>query len=605
MMTKHDFDNVSRSQLKAYVLAHREDDGAIEALTTQLESGADPRKALHSKKSHTRKPHVGRYSQMPEELKDLQNALFNKERAYIKDELGNESWVKIYDYSQSTQDTKTFYSGLIYGEDIERALQSTDWEVGITSGFPGCVKFGDGSVEYSRFGMNAEPLVFVRDYIGFRECHTEISEEFRFFHNLYYERARNEYLKFDKSGEEETIICFQGETVLIRLKEIRQFLAIKESHLALFFDYIRYSNFDISTISKEERRGEYSSEEIIYQFGVNQADYNSPYKTVSYMRGKKLISPYPKSKSGVWPYSEDEVEMYEEFQIGETPDGDPIFFTCDSAKLANYFGANPDAPHYLTPVYFKRDVLQKYYGDSERFSVEDSYLRCGVSWGLRMDNNHEKIVIVFLGDLGRDLPEKERKYWKVFNIPPRGALSTTKYMRDILGVPFDPQGLDLKFKQRYQQLNQRWEDKYGWALFRELAFKDLHFFQNLRVPINNSQSEFDLQILTLAKVLIDALNENEIGRNISSIPEQARGITKFSILLEERNFVDYGEGIALLRNIQDLRSTGVAHLKGNNYSKLVKKLDLYNQELQRFFCDLLNQVILFLEKLMSAIEQQQ
>ncbi|MBW4647617.1 MAG: hypothetical protein KME06_02810 [Kastovskya adunca ATA6-11-RM4] len=542
---------------------------------------------------------------MTEESRELSHALFAQEREYIKDRLGDETWIKVYHYSQNVQDTKFFYSGLIPNECVPEALQTTNWEVDISSGFPGCVRFGNGTVEYSRFGIaDAEPLVFIRDYVGFRESHPEISEEFRFFHNLYHEPRKNEFLKFDESGEEETIIRFQNETILIRLKQIRQFIAIKNAHLALLFDYIRYSNLDISTVPEDQRRGEYNDEQTIYQFGVTETSSYSNYSTVSYLHGKKLLLPYPKSKSGVWPYSEDETEIYEEFQIGETPDGDPITFTCNGNKLANNFGANPDAPHYLTPVYFKRDVLQKYYNDPERFSVEDSYLRCGVSWGLRMDNNHENVVIVYLGDLGRDLPAKERAYWKVFNITPKGSLSTTKYMRDFLGVPFDPQGKDLNFKQRYKQLNQKWKAKYGWSLFRELSSEDSHFFQNLRVPLNNSQSEFDLQILTLAKVLIDALNENEIGKNISSIPDPPRGIAKFAVFLEEKNFVDCQEGLALLRDIQNIRSSGVAHLKGSNYSKLVKRLQLSEKELQRVFCDLLEQSAKFLEKLSSDIEQQ-
>ncbi len=542
---------------------------------------------------------------MTEESRELSHALFTQERAYIKHQLGDESWIKVYDYSQNPQNTNFFYSGLIPNECVTESLQNTNWEVDISSGFPGCVRFGDGTVEYSRFGIaDAEPLVFIRDYVGFRESHAEISEEFRFFHNLYHESRKNEFLKFDESGEEETIIRFQNETILIRLREIRQFLAIREAHLALFFDYVRYSNLDISTVPEDQRKVEYNDERTIYQFGVTETSSHSNYSTVSYLQGKKLIFPYLKSKSGVWPYTEDETEIYEEFQIGETPDGDPITFTCNWKKLANYFGANPDAPHYLTPVYFKRDVLQKYYNDPERFSVEDSYLRCGVSWGLRMDNNHENVVIVYLGDLGRDLPAKERAYWKVFNIPPKGSLSTTKHMRDFFGIPFDPQGRDLKFKQRYQQLNKKWKAKYGWSLFRELSSEDFHFFQNLRVPLNNSQSEFDLQILTLAKVLIDALNENEIEKNISSIPDPPRGIAKFSVFLEEKNFVDCQEGLALLRDIQSIRSTGVAHLKGSNYSKLVKKLQLSEKELQRVFCDLLARSATFLEKLSSDIDRQ-
>ncbi|MEZ5431153.1 MAG: hypothetical protein R3F31_08240 [Verrucomicrobiales bacterium] len=31
--------------------------------------------------------------------------------------------------------------------------------------------------------------------------------------------------------------------------------------------------------------------------------------------------------------------------------------------LANYFGANPDALNFLTPVFFRPEVLAKYYAD--------------------------------------------------------------------------------------------------------------------------------------------------------------------------------------------------------------------------------------------------
>jgi hypothetical protein len=234
---------------------------------------------------------------MTEESRELSHALFAQERAYIKEHLGDESWIKVYDYSRNAQDTKIFNSGLLPNECVNEALQNTDWEVDIGHGFPECVRFGDGTVEYSRFGIaDAEPLVFIRDYVGFRESHAEISEEFRFFHNLYHESRKNEFLKFDESGEEETIIRFQNETILIRLREIRQFLAIREAHLALFFDYVHYSNLDISNVPEDERRGKYNDERTIYEFGVTEAFSHSNYNTVSYLRGKKLISPYPKSK---------------------------------------------------------------------------------------------------------------------------------------------------------------------------------------------------------------------------------------------------------------------------------------------------------------------
>ncbi len=50
-----------------------------------------------------------------------------------------------------------------------------------------------------------------------------------------------------------------------------------------------------------------------------------------------------------------------------------------------------------------------------------------------MDNDHADRVIVFLGDLGRDLPKASEDYWHSFNIAPDSKLSETGYRRAILG----------------------------------------------------------------------------------------------------------------------------------------------------------------------------
>ncbi len=163
----------------------------------------------------------------------LDYALFSRERDHIKSRLGDEPWVTAYYYSHDKQQTTAWYCGLIRNADVPKALQNMSWELRIGSGFPGCSMSGFGDdrvVTYNRFGFEgAEPLVFLRDYVGFRDRNTEISEEFRFFHNLYFESKRNEYVKLDESGEETTIVRFDNGAVLIRLKEIRQFLETMQS----------------------------------------------------------------------------------------------------------------------------------------------------------------------------------------------------------------------------------------------------------------------------------------------------------------------------------------------------------------------------------------
>lgn len=537
--------------------------------------------------------------------------MFDKEVEYIKNQLGKEKWVTVYDSVEEEdaekKEIKWLYSGLIPNENIKEALNNMCWEVSPREGFPGCTRFSfsDDMIEYDRFNYaKAEPLVFIRDYNGFREQEIEIAEEFRFFHNLYYDKKKNEYLKFDESGEAETVIKFNNQAVLIRLKEIRQFLALKECHLALFFEYNKhYYQQDISTIPEEKRLEQYNDDDTIYHLIFSKAFTGCNYKMSGRIIGKKLISPYLKSKSGIWPYDvEEKMKTYEDFIIGETPDGELISFTCNPNKLANDFGANPDAPHYLTPIYFKREVLKKYYDHHDRFSVTDSYISCNSVWGINIDNHHTDYVSAYLGDLSC-LPIKEQKYWKTYNVPPQGKLSTTKLIRDFFATPCDPEGVDLKFKLRYEQLNKKWNDQYGWYLFRELAPEDEHFYKNLRVPFNNTQAEFDSQILHLTKILIDALNEQEIIKNSSINKDTKGGITKFELFLKEKEFIDFQDGIKILREIQDVRSSGTAHLKGKSYSKIAKKLDVENKELQEIFVNLLEQATWFLEKLMENIEK--
>ena len=65
-------------------------------------------------------------------------------------------------------------------------------------------------------------------------------------------------------------------------------------------------------------------------------------------------------------------------------------------KVANYFGANKGAPDDLTPVCFRKEVLNDYYAQPEKYTVSDGYLTGGSLWSLYIDNNHPEAVMVFL-----------------------------------------------------------------------------------------------------------------------------------------------------------------------------------------------------------------
>ncbi len=72
----------------------------------------------------------------------------------------------------------------------------------------------------ARFGSDngIEPLVICRNFHDARDGYQEVSEEFRFFHNLYHDRKNNRYIKISDDGNETTIIEESDECIKISYK---------------------------------------------------------------------------------------------------------------------------------------------------------------------------------------------------------------------------------------------------------------------------------------------------------------------------------------------------------------------------------------------------
>ena len=324
--------------------------------------------------------------------------------------------------------------------------------------------------------------------------------------------------------------------------------------------------------------------------------FNSVY---SVLMGKKIILPKAVEECGYWPY-EKELE-YLDFIIGTDEYGEPKTYSSNYKSLANNFGANPDAPHYLTPVFFKKEVLQKYLSRPDIYSVEDGYLRCKSLWGIAIDNHHKEYITVYLGDLGRDLPTSEQSYWKAYNTIPDGSLSDVKYKRDFLCFPAEAEISDLKFKSEFSKFQKQWHSKFNWFFFLPLADDDEYNFEQMRIPVVNTQTEFDYLVLSLVKTVIDSINEKEVMNNLNDKTDKTNGcslkgsISKLERWFEELNLPQYNTHIEFLRDLQGLRSSGTGHRKGSNYDKISKKFGLDKNSFVDAFDEILQKTNSFLQ----------
>lgn len=230
-------------------------------------------------------------------------------------------------------------------------------------------------------------------------------------------------------------------------------------------------------------------------------------------------------------------------------------------------------------------------------------LRCTTLWSLQIDNDVSDYVIVFLGDLGEYLPENERPYWKTFNVIPDGSMSQTNYRRSLLAEWAEPESLDHVFKNLYKRAGDCWYKKYGWFLFLPLHEADENYFNSLRLLLTDDQVEFDSQVLNLTKLMVDSLNEAELTKGSSDIVSSDKGLLKFEKFLNSHSATEITKHISFLRQLQSLRSAGVAHRKGSGYDKISNKLSIEKSGFKNAFKSIQEQANFFLESVIGFCEE--
>jgi hypothetical protein len=501
------------------------------------------------------------------------------------------------------------YCCLVPNDAIGRSLDDLSWDLSCGEGHPGAVIRHEGGkevVEYLRYGeySGIEPLVIYREFNGMRENYLEISEEFRLFHRLFHDQKQDQYIKIDDSGNEHPVVIVKPERIEIRLQEIQQFLAIKEMHLAVMFDCRENSPRSLHDLGIQEGEGEKHRDELSsYTLGYGDLNGLCDVGGFSRLLGKRLFRPFPKEKSGFWGFAPREPKKSTDFIIGIDEHGDEITNSSNPDQLSNYFGANPGEPHYLTPVHFRKEVLDKYYQQPNKYSVEDGYLRCGSLWGMTMDNHHDDRVIAWLGDLGRDLPYEEQLHWRSFNIPPSGGVSKTFYKRQILAEFADSDQPEHVFKYQYRDFSETCKEVLGWPFLLPLAKEDAHFLEALHIPATDEQKDFDELILGLTKILVDSLNEKELNYFIpaSETGEIKGSIARLEKVLSAKGVAGFQKHIKFIRDLQNLRSSGTAHRKGSNYRKIAEELEIDSQSLRMVFEGILIKGIDFLKFLQGLV----
>ncbi|WP_042380150.1 hypothetical protein [Streptacidiphilus melanogenes] len=298
------------------------------------------------------------------------------------------------------------------------------------------------------------------------------------------------------------------------------------------------------------------------------------------------------------------VQRFPEFTIGVDPgSGQPITSTCDPDQLSDYF-TDRGTPHYLTRVYFRRTVLNRYTSQPSRYRISDDRLSCLGFWSIAIGTNPEGMVEVYLGDLGRDLPTEERDHWVSFNAPPGGGRDDVRYRRDILGEWFDgpPDPLRELFAAR-ERFSTSMTSLLGKPVYNSWNPEDQIAFEGLHVPTTSEQGEADNLILRLTKGVVDYLDVKALRQLPGVSDPKAASINCLDAWVTASSS-DNENLIGPLRLLQGLRSTGSAHARGKNWNATLVRAGLENLRPDQQFIQILDLTAAALNGLAELAESQ-
>ncbi len=476
------------------------------------------------------------------------------------------SWITLY----RCDGEENWFSSLVAPENLPKTLSDISWDLHWGQMRPCIVTYGlhdDAELGYERFqDEGIEPIVIARERDS-GPFFVELAEDIRLFLNLFPGENGN-LVRGDENGDEEVVVTVSAQEVQIRKGPLLRYLQARQMYLAVYFDHVLHlDEHGENPLPEAEQYIDVREADRAWSFGSCD-DAGPPF---SRLCGKRLLAPPPRQSR---TERDGDGDRYAAFIIGEDEMGSPREYSADPKGLADFFGKNPEAPNYLTPVHFKREVLDRYFHNPGKYAVSDGVVRNDPHWVFRMDDDHSRRVLVFLGDLGRDLPYSEQLHWRAHNILPDGGLSRTARSRSFDAQPADGEQPEHRFKAAYHHFTKAWLDVHGWPLFRPLAASDQHLLTKLHVPTSDNPAELDAQLLGLAKILVDSLNDAELDSALVSAVAGERSLAKLERYLGMRKYPDTERDVGTLRTIQGLRSSGAAHARGSNYINALKRRGL-------------------------------
>lgn len=451
-----------------------------------------------------------------------------------------------------------------------------DFEWGFSSNSFGSSYFE--KISYSQNGKFVDEINFVQGnqkeeftyLVAYRtfnkkyESQLEINPLLIWFGNLV--KLGNDY--FDPVSDE-CILKTTTNSIIVETKYLRNFLASINKVCVLVYDHRRFGNSQDTIVATQKP---IANDYNYTLYTLKKYEYKN-YNLYANIIGKSIIYPFTKCSHSSLDYFQD--DKFENFIISiDENTGEEIFFTCDERKLANYFGANPEAPHFLTPIFFNRTVLNKYKTDTQNYEINDGHIRYLDEWILPFTVNEENKVIVWLGDLGR-IPYKEQSHWKQENILPKGELEKNFIDQQLNNVFVDCILPEKWLFTLIKQANEQALKIYSDCIFNELSQADKSLESAFILPVSNNIDEYKEFLIQFCKIIVESINLKLIStrvvdkENLSDSNGKTLGsVAQLSVFFNQEYILAGGNLCDILKKLYAARSKLSGHTASiSSYNK--------------------------------------
>jgi len=168
---------------------------------------------------------------------------------------------------------------------------------------------------------------------------------------------------------------------------------------------------------------------------------------------------------------------------------------------------SPDG--YLTPVYFNKQVLIRYLYDSRFYCdfASETYGTVGnddfsISFGINKNGS----VVMWVGDIMHNIPQKEQFYLLVENIEPEGDAKSEFYEAQI-NAEFTEPPLEIKTLNAVEKLNSTFESKFSCFLYKERSIEErIDEARRYKRILMNDTDDFKRFITELNEIINESTN---------------------------------------------------------------------------------------------------